>query len=111
MKNGGLILWNAIVICEEMSKTSWQMGFRLVQWLNIILFLRRASQGSTTLGKKMFYLVFMHCSRGEILARRYLWLQTLRRWEDMDASEIRPSKNQRERSIDNTKRKTNSCSQ
>ena len=53
MKNGGLILWNAVVICEEMSKTSWQMGFRLVQWLNIILFLRRASQGSTTLGKKV----------------------------------------------------------
>ena len=25
MKNGGLILWNAIAICE-MSKTSWQMG-------------------------------------------------------------------------------------
>ena len=25
MKNGGLILWNAVAICE-MSKTSWQMG-------------------------------------------------------------------------------------
>ena len=29
MKNGGLILWNAIVICE-MSKTSWQMGKHLM---------------------------------------------------------------------------------
>ena len=27
MKGGGLILWNAIAICE-MSKTSWQMGKR-----------------------------------------------------------------------------------
>ena len=25
MKSGGLILWNAVAICE-MSKTSWQMG-------------------------------------------------------------------------------------
>ena len=25
MNNGGLILWNAVAICE-MSKTSWQMG-------------------------------------------------------------------------------------
>ena len=56
MKSGGLILWNAIAICE-MSKTSWQMGkhvtngdlenhlkarsFRLVQWLKIILFLQK----------------------------------------------------------------------
>ena len=53
---------------------------------------------------RKFYLVYLHCSRGEILARRYLWSQTLRRWENMDASEIRPSKNQRERSIDNTKK-------
>ena len=25
MKNGGLIQWNAVVICE-MSQSSWQMG-------------------------------------------------------------------------------------
>ena len=25
MKDGGLVLWNAIAICET-SKTSWQMG-------------------------------------------------------------------------------------
>ena len=52
MKNGGLILWHAIAICD-MFKTSWQMGkhlmngvsenhlkallFRLVQWLKIIV--------------------------------------------------------------------------
>ena len=51
MKNGGLILWNAVSFIE-MFKTSWQMGehlmrddlenhmkdrsFRSVQWLNII---------------------------------------------------------------------------
>ena len=30
MKNGGLILWNAIDICE-MSKTSWQKGKLLMK--------------------------------------------------------------------------------
>ena len=30
MKNGGLILWNAIAICE-MSKTSWQKGKLLMK--------------------------------------------------------------------------------
>ena len=55
MKNGGLILWNAVAICE-MSKTSWQMRklpmkddsqnhskdqqCLLEQWLNIIRFRR-----------------------------------------------------------------------
>ena len=54
--NGGLILWNAIAVCE-MCKTSWHIGkhllkgdlgnhtkawlFRLVQWLNVILFFER----------------------------------------------------------------------
>ena len=95
---------------KKMSKTFWQMGFRLVQWLNIILFLRRASQGSTTLGKNVLPGIYATV-HGENMARRYLWLQTLRRWENMDASEIRPSKKQRERSIGNTKRKTNSSSQ
>ena len=70
MKNGGLILWNAVVICE-MSKTSWQMGkhlmngdldnhlndqkFHLKQWSNIIRFLHGTSPGSTNLARK-FYL-------------------------------------------------------
>ena len=72
-ENGSLILWNAIAICE-MIKTSWQVGkhimkgasenhfvkarpFRLVQWLNIIRFLRETSQGSTNLVRK-FYLEY-----------------------------------------------------
>ena len=53
---------NAVVICEMFKTSSWQMGnitngdlenhlkawlFRLVQWLNIIHFLRTTSQGST----------------------------------------------------------------
>ena len=58
--------WAASMECYcDMSKTSWQKGkhlmkddlqnhskapfFRLVQWLKIILFLRRPSQGSTNL--------------------------------------------------------------
>ena len=70
-KNGGLILWNAIAICE-MFKTSWQTGktlakgdsenhlkaqlFRLVQWL-FIRFLQDTSQGSTNMVTK-FYLEY-----------------------------------------------------
>ena len=66
-KNGGLVLWSAVAICE-MSKTSWQMGkhlmngdlenlskdqsFRLAPWLNIILSLRKTSQGSINLVRK-----------------------------------------------------------
>ena len=68
------------VICE-MSKTSWQrrkhhtdgdLGnhleawlFRLVQWLNFILFLRRTSQGSTNLVRKCYleYFSGVHCHR------------------------------------------------
>ena len=30
MRNGGLVLWNAVAICE-MSKTSWQMGEHLMR--------------------------------------------------------------------------------
>ena len=72
MKHGGLIPWNAIAI-YEMFKTSWQMGkhltkgvsenhlkarfFRLVQRLNITLFLRRTSHGSTNLVRQ-FYLEY-----------------------------------------------------
>ena len=67
MKNGGLILWNATVICE-VSKTSWQLGlllvkddsgnhskaqhFLLVQWLNIIRLLHETSQGFANSARK-----------------------------------------------------------
>ena len=72
MKNGGLILWSAIAVCE-MSKTSWQMGklpvkgdsenhleaqrFLLEQWWNVIQFLHDTSQDSTNLARQ-FYLEF-----------------------------------------------------
>ena len=67
--------WNAVAICE-MSRTSWQMGkhltnghlqnhlkarsLRLVQWLNVILFLRK-----TNLVRKCYleYSSDVHCSR------------------------------------------------
>ena len=64
-----LIPWNATVICEMFS-TSWQMGkhltkggsenhflkaqfFRSEQWLKIIRYLRRTSQGATNLVRKL----------------------------------------------------------
>ena len=97
MKKGGLILWNAIAICE-MFKTSWQMvkflmkgdsknhskdqRFLLGQWLNINRFLHEASQGSTNLARK-FYLEYSsekHYSRMEF-GEEIFWLQTLRNWK------------------------------
>ena len=67
MKNGGLLLWNAVAICE-MTKTSWQLGrhftngdlenhskarsYHVVQWLEIIRLLRNISRGSTNLVRK-----------------------------------------------------------
>ena len=78
-------------------KTSCQMGkhpmtgdsenhvkarlFRWVPWLNIILFLRRTSQGSTNLVRK-FHLEYssdVHCSREEF-GKEILRLQTVRTW-------------------------------
>ena len=69
MKKDGLMLWNAVAICE-MFKISWQMGehlvrddlenhlkdrsFRLVQQLNIFRFLLKTSQGSTNLVRKSY---------------------------------------------------------
>ena len=69
MKNGGLILWNAIAICV-VSKTSWQMGkllmngdlenhlraqsFRLASWLNVIRFLHETSQGFTNVARIVY---------------------------------------------------------
>ena len=88
MKNGGLILWNAIAVCE-MSKTSWQMGnhlangdldnhFRrpgqtfLAQWLKIIRSLRMTSQGFHQFGKKVLRGMFRRIRNdcGENLERR-----------------------------------------
>ena len=67
MKDGGLILWNAVAICE-MSKTSWQTGklrvkgdlenyakdqhFLLEQWLIIIRFQREIYQDFINLARK-----------------------------------------------------------
>ena len=77
MKSGGLILWNAIAICE-MSKTSWRMGkhvtngdlenhlkarsLRLVQWLNTIQFLRKTSQDSFNLARRCYLEFSFGCA-------------------------------------------------
>ena len=74
MKNGGPVLWNAIAIYETF-KISWQMGrhfmkddsenhlmariYRSVQWLNIIRFLQKASQGSLHFGEKVLPGIFL----------------------------------------------------
>ena len=103
-KIGGLILWNATVICE-MSKTSWQLGKHLmngglenhlqalwsllVQWLSIILFLRRSSQGSTNLVRKFYLGIFL----GDALFAGGIWkgpvlVADIEKLGSEDASEI-----------------------
>ena len=96
MKNGGLILWNAIAICER-SKTSWRIGKRLMkhdsenhlkarsfrseQRLNIFRSLQKTSRGSTTLVRNSCqeYSSNPHWLRGE-LGEMY-WLPTWRSWD------------------------------
>ena len=69
MKNGGLILWSAIVFCE-MSKTSWQTGklpmnhskarlFRLEQWSSITRFQQEINQDFTNLVRKFYQEDFL----------------------------------------------------
>ena len=74
MKNCGLILSNAISICE-MFNTSWQKGKLFLkddsekhvktQWLNMFRFLHETSQGFTNLATQICqeYSLEMHLSR------------------------------------------------
>ena len=109
-KSGGLILWNATVIFE-MSETSRQMGehfmngdlesqlkarsYRLTQRLNIIQSLRRTSQGSTNLVKKVSPAIVLGYAlfAGRIWKPDFLVADT--DCKMLDASEIQCSKTQR----------------
>ena len=96
-ESGGLILWNAIAICET-SQIYCLMGrrpmkdvlgshlkdllFHLVHWLSITQKLRRISHESINLERK-FYLDCSSdtlCTRGEF-GRVTYWSQTLRSWK------------------------------
>ena len=116
MKSGGLVLWNAIAICET-SKTSWQSGK-----LRMKDDFENHSKGQQFLfgamveyhpisakdlsrihqfGKKVSPGIFLGC---ELIAGR-IWKgeilnADLEDLEKLDASEILSSKNQPERSID-----------
>ena len=79
MKNGGLILWNAVAFCG-MFKTSWQMGklllkdvsenhlqdqeFLLEQWLNITRFQHGTRHDFTNLARQFYqeYFLGVHSS-------------------------------------------------
>ena len=119
MSNGGLILWNAIAVCE-MFKTSWQTGklhtkddsenhlkawsFRLVQWLSI----RMLHEDQSRLHQCCLKVVPGICldlrfSRTEI-GRDKFWKQTLKNWrrwtlrkfileESINAKEVRTPQN------------------
>ena len=96
MKNGGRSYGIAVAICE-MFKTSWQAGkqrmkgdlenhlkdrlFHLVRWLNIVLFPRKTSRESTSVGRK-YYLAYSSvasCTRWEF-GKETFWFWTLRSW-------------------------------
>ena len=88
MKNGWLILWNAVAI-HEMSKTSWHMGklhmkedsenhskdqqFFLELWLNTTPFQCETNQVFTKISRKIYQESFlgMHIVRLENLDRRH----------------------------------------
>ena len=104
MKVGGQILWNVSPICET-SQISCLMGrphmrdvlenhfkdrsYRLVHWLSITLLLRKTSQESINLERKVFPGLFLGCAlyaggiwKGDMLVADIEELET------MDASEI-----------------------
>ena len=119
MKNGALILWNAVAICE-MSRTSWQKGklcmkddlekhskgqFSLLdQWLNIIRLHRKIRRGFYPFGKKVLPAIFLgyELITGRNLERRY-FDSRLGRIGKFGCFKYLSSKNQRERSLDITK--------
>ena len=104
MKVGGQILWNVTPICET-SQISYLMGrrpmkdvlgnhlkgrlFHLVHWLSITLSLRRTSQESINLERKVLPGLFL----GYALYAGRIWkgdvlVADLEELETMDASEI-----------------------
>ena len=106
MRNGGLILWNAVAVCD-MSKTSWQTGklrmtddlknhskgqqFLSEQWLNIIRFHNEINQDYINLARKYYQESFL----GYELIAGGIWKGDIfdgrpRRLEKLDASDISP---------------------
>ena len=87
MKNGGLILWKAIAICD-MSQTSWQMGKRHTRddlenrskgqqsfwssgWVSSDFNARSIKTSSIWQGSVTCYLSWVWAGRGENLERRH----------------------------------------
>ena len=108
MKIGWQILWNAVAVCETFNisclggKTPYERrfgeyhlkvrSFRSEQWLNVIRFLRKTSQGSINLVRKSYpeHSSDIHCLWEES-GKETFRLQTLRREIDaprLDAREI-----------------------
>ena len=89
MQNGGLILWNAVAVCE-MSTTSWQVGRHseapIVPFGAMVEYRPISAKDQSRLhqfGQKVLPGIFLGygVDRGENLERRYWWLQTLRSWK------------------------------
>ena len=112
MKNGGLVLWSGATVICEMSKTSWQIvehltngdlenhllkapSFRLAQWWNIILFLRKTSPRLHPFGKTVWPEIFLGYVPACVTVEKYsfAWkisniLTALARHRDLDHREI-----------------------
>ena len=120
MKDGGLVVWNAIAICE-MSKTSWQMGKTLYERrfgepskgpiipcgaMADIRFRREINQHFINLARKYYLESFLgviwsreEFCKGDILMADLEDLEKVGRTWNLS------SRNQRERSIDITKKR------
>ena len=103
-KNGGRIPWNVIAICETF-KISCLLGrhhttggsecpvtdqwYRLEQWANITLFLRRTYRDYMVRKSCQVYSSVMYCVRGES-GKETLWSQTLNNWRRWTHQESAP---------------------
>ena len=71
-------------------------SFRSEQWLNIFRSLEKDRSRVHQFGKKVFLGIFLGYAlvAGGEAGREIFWLQTLRSWETLDASEIHALKTQ-----------------
>ena len=122
MKDGGLIQWNAIPICE-MSKTSWQtrkhrtkddlenhskgQWYLLEQWLNSIIRLhQKISREFIKLARKYYLEFFLAMSWSRVELERRYFESRPGRFGKVGCIKYISSKNQRIGSVDQTKRWT-----
>ena len=92
MNCGGLILWNAVAICDLLADGETSYGRRFgepEQRLNIIRFLHEINQDFSNSARRVCQKSFMcmHWSREEF-GKEMFWLRIWKNWKKLDSSEI-----------------------